>query len=115
MTGRSANIVNSVAIQWRTASGGMFSYNLVQALRSTQASWACTNDENVNGAVAKSDDAVSDRILAAPAVDNGSQVLLHVGVAHPALKNILEAGHTTQGLAGDVQHRKMSTAGSGSG
>lgn len=89
------------------------SYNLVQALRSTQASWACTNDENVNGAVEKSNDAVSVRILARPAVDNGIQQLLHVRVAHPALENVLEAGHTTQGLAGDVQHRKTSTAEAG--
>lgn len=31
--------------------GGGDAYNLVQALRSTQASWACTDDENVNRTV----------------------------------------------------------------
>jgi hypothetical protein len=30
----------------------------------------------------------------------------HVGVAHPALEDILEAGHTVEGLASDVKHRR---------
>lgn len=28
-------------------------YDLIQTLRSTQTSWACTNDENINGTGAK--------------------------------------------------------------
>lgn len=32
---------------------------------------------------------------------------LHVGVGHPALKEVLEAGHAFEGLAGDVQHRRI--------
>lgn len=30
----------------------------------------------------------------------------HVGVAHPALENILEAGHTLQSFAGDIKHKR---------
>ena len=32
---------------------------------------------------------------------------LHVGVGHPALKDILKAGDSIQSLASDVQHRKQ--------
>ena len=32
---------------------------------------------------------------------------IHVGVGHPALKDILEAGNAVQSLTGEAQHRRQ--------
>lgn len=39
-------------------------------------------------------------------VEREEVVYIHVWVAHPALEDILEAGHTLQGFAGDIKHKR---------
>lgn len=97
--------------------GGRYSYGLVQPLRSTQTSWACTNDKNINRTVEEQLVSIDifatctrqlstlSRVVAGARKEGGWQHI-HVGVGHPALKDILKAGNAIQSLASDTQHRK---------
>lgn len=72
-------------------------YDLIQTLGGTQTSRASANDENVNGTKGIGLDGSLE------GVEEGN---VHVGVGHPALKEVLEAGHAFESLASDVQHRR---------
>jgi hypothetical protein len=84
----------------------MNSYNLVQAFRSTQARWASANDENVNGTGIEKNRVSGQRSGSTGSPSRGRQGGSHVGMAHPALENVLEAGHALQSFTSDVQHKK---------